>query len=85
MIRTTGPADAAGAGPVSHGSRIGRALCHPNIVQIYEVGKHDGGPYIALEYLEGGSLAEKLMGRPLPAPAAAAPGRNAGPRHAFRP
>jgi WD40 repeat protein/tRNA A-37 threonylcarbamoyl transferase component Bud32 len=39
-------------------------LQHPNIVQLYEVGEHDGQPYCALEYLDGGNLAEKLAGTP---------------------
>jgi WD40 repeat protein/serine/threonine protein kinase len=46
-------------------------LTHPHIVQIYEVGEHQQWPYIALEYVDGGSLARKLAGAPLP-PAAAA-------------
>jgi eukaryotic-like serine/threonine-protein kinase len=31
-------------------------LQHPNVVQAYEVGEHDGRPFLALEYVPGGSL-----------------------------
>jgi hypothetical protein len=41
-------------------------LQHPNIVQVYEVGAHDGLPFFALEFCAGGSLARRLDGRPLP-------------------
>src|SRR5262249_43622120 len=41
-------------------------LHHPNVVQIYEVGEHDGRPYFALEFVEGGTLAKRLSGSPLP-------------------
>jgi tetratricopeptide (TPR) repeat protein len=47
-------------------------LRHPNIVQVYEVGEHDGLPFMALEYIEGGSLDRLLAGKPLPPGAAAA-------------
>ena len=39
-------------------------LQHPNIVQIYEVAEHEGRPYIALEYADGGSLDQKIAGTP---------------------
>src|SRR5262249_15583128 len=35
-------------------------LRHPNIVQIYDVGAAAGIPYLALEYMEGGNLTDKL-------------------------
>jgi serine/threonine-protein kinase len=41
-------------------------LHHPNIVQIYEVGECDGIPFLALEYVAGGSLDRHLQGKPLP-------------------
>src|SRR5262249_5704042 len=47
-------------------------LQHPNIVQVYEVGEQDGLPFFSLEFVEGGSLAQRLDGTPLPAGQAAA-------------
>ena len=41
-------------------------LRHPNIVQVYDVGDHEGRPYFTLEFVEGGSLAQQLGGRPQP-------------------
>ena len=46
-------------------------LRHPNVVQIYGLGDHDGRPYFEMEYMEGGSLAGRLAGTPwAPGPAA---------------
>src|SRR5207253_1667461 len=42
-----------------------RELLH--IVQVYEVGEHEGHPYFSLEYCPEGSLDQKLRGNPLPA------------------
>ena len=41
-------------------------LNHPGIVQVYEAGEHEGTPYLALEYVAGGSLSTRLTGAPLP-------------------
>src|SRR5262245_7559662 len=46
-------------------------LQHPNIVQVFEGGESDGHPYCALEFVEGGTLASKIGGQPLPAKDAA--------------
>ena len=47
-------------------------LHHSHIVQIYDIGEHDGEPYLALEYVDGGSLDEQLSAGPLPPKQAAA-------------
>jgi WD40 repeat protein/serine/threonine protein kinase len=46
-------------------------LQHPNIVQVHEVGEHNGQPFFSMEHCPGGSLAQKLNGTPLPAAQAA--------------
>ena len=39
------------------------ALQHPHIVQIFEIGEHEGGPFCALEYVDGGSLSSEMKQR----------------------
>jgi serine/threonine protein kinase/tetratricopeptide (TPR) repeat protein len=46
-------------------------LQHPHIVQIYEVGAAGALPYCTLEFCDGGTLAGRLRGGPLPAAEAA--------------
>jgi serine/threonine-protein kinase len=46
-------------------------LDHANIVQVYEVGEHEGNPYFSLEYVDGESLQKKVDGTPQPARLAA--------------
>jgi Tol biopolymer transport system component len=42
-------------------------LNHPNILAVYDVGTHDGSPYVVSELLEGETLRERLAGGLLPA------------------
>jgi len=46
-------------------------LDHPNVVQIYEIGTHQGQPFMALEFCPGGSLFDRLRAGPLAATEAA--------------
>ncbi len=47
-------------------------LQHPHIVQVFEIGEHDGKAFLALEFCAGGSLRDALAATPLPPRQAAA-------------
>jgi WD40 repeat protein/tetratricopeptide (TPR) repeat protein len=71
MILAGGHASAADLARFRTEAEAIARLQHPNIVQIHEVGEHEGKPFFSLEFCGGGSLTEKLNGTPL-APTAAA-------------
>jgi Tol biopolymer transport system component len=48
-------------------ARAAGRLNHPNVMAIYDVGTHEGAPYVVAELLEGATLREKLAGGAVPA------------------
>ena len=58
-LRPANSEKAAVRGPLQE-ARIVSKLQHPNIVQIYEAGEHEGRPYLVFEYVEGLSLRDLL-------------------------
>jgi WD40 repeat protein len=64
MVLAPALAGPAGLARFRREAEAAARLHHPHIVQIYEVGEHGGRPYLALEYVEGETLARRLAGAP---------------------
>jgi eukaryotic-like serine/threonine-protein kinase len=47
-------------------ARAAGMLNHPNLLAVYDIGAHDGAPYVVSELLEGETLRERIGGAPLP-------------------
>lgn len=63
ILSGVGPTDADRQRFLAEAEATAR-LQHPNIVQLFEVGEADGRPYLALEYIPGGTLHQRTGDRP---------------------
>lgn len=66
MVRSVGKAGPAELERFRAEAEAVAKLQHANIVQVFEVGEHDGKPFFTLEYCPNGNLSKKLAGQPIP-------------------
>ena len=57
--------DAGAARRFAEEIRLTARVNHPNIVQLFDAGEHDGSPYLVLERVTGGTLAGEMDGGPM--------------------
>jgi serine/threonine protein kinase/WD40 repeat protein len=57
-------ADLLGSAEIRHQfdveARTTASLSHPNVVTLFDVGEHEGRPWVALEYIEGATLSQRM-------------------------
>jgi Tol biopolymer transport system component len=66
VIASDGPPDPERVRRFEQEARAVAALGHPNILAVYDVGTHEGQPYVVFELLDGETLRDRLQRGPLP-------------------
>jgi YVTN family beta-propeller protein len=57
----TGSAESTLVGRMIREARIAARLEHPNIIALYDIVYQDGQPYLVMQYVDGESLADRLL------------------------
>lgn len=66
-VKVLAATDPVGEKRFAREARLGGSLEHPNVVEIYEVGRlDDGRPFLAMEYLEGETVEHRMRHRGRP-------------------
>ncbi|APW60899.1 WD40 repeat domain-containing serine/threonine protein kinase [Paludisphaera borealis] len=66
MILTGEHADRHERGRLRKEAEATATLDHPNIVKIFDIGEHEGMPYLEMEFVSGGNLTRMLRSMPQP-------------------
>lgn len=66
LIERGASADSVRSAQLRREAEASATLKHPNIVPVYQVGEISGAPFIVMEFIHGGSPAERLQKGPLP-------------------
>ncbi len=71
LLEVPGPGGDARSARLRQEAAALASLDHPRVVRVYDLGEHEGRPFLAMEFVPGGSLADELLASGPLAPAEA--------------
>jgi len=61
LLEVPGPGGDARSARLRQEAAALASLDHPRVVRVYDLGEHEGRPFLAMEFVPGGSLADRLL------------------------